>query len=109
MRTKKGSTSAEWTDPDDAPVLTKEIADQAEFFEGNRFVGRGRGRPKLASPKEQINIRLDAEVLERLRANGPGWQTTINEILRASLGLPDMPSASRSRTTPASSSAGRRE
>jgi uncharacterized protein (DUF4415 family) len=91
MRTKKASTSAEWADPDDAPVLTKETVDQAEFFEGSRFVGRGRGRPRLASPKEQINIRLDADVLERLRANGPGWQTKINEILRASLGLADMP------------------
>jgi uncharacterized protein (DUF4415 family) len=88
MRTKKNSISAEWVDPDDAPPLTREMLDQAEFFDGNRFVRQGRGRPKLASPKEQINIRLDAEVLERLRANGPGWQTKINEILRASLGLP---------------------
>jgi uncharacterized protein (DUF4415 family) len=89
MRTKKAPISAEWIDPDDAPRLTKQMLDQAEFFDGNRFVQRGRGRPKLASPKEQINIRLDADVLERLRANGPGWQTKINEILRVSLGLPD--------------------
>jgi uncharacterized protein (DUF4415 family) len=87
MRTKKRLGSAEWTDPEDAPPLTKEMLDQAEFFEGNHFVRPGRGRPKLASPKEQINIRLDAEVLERLRAAGPGWQTRINEILRVSLGL----------------------
>ncbi len=89
MRTKKSSISADWVDPDDAPPLTREMLDQAEFFDGNRFVRHGRGRPKLASPKGQINIRLDAEVLERLRANGPGWQTKINEILRASLGLPN--------------------
>jgi uncharacterized protein (DUF4415 family) len=89
MRTKKRPGSAEWTDPEDAPPLTQEMLDQAEFFQGNHFVRRGRGRPKLASPKEQINIRLDTDVLERLRANGPGWQTKINEILRASLGLPD--------------------
>lgn len=87
MRAKKNSTSAEWVDPDDAPPLTKEMLDQAEFFDGNHFVRRGRGRPKLASPKEQINIRLDSDVLERLRADGPGWQTKINEILRVSLGL----------------------
>jgi uncharacterized protein (DUF4415 family) len=91
MRAKKESTSADRTDPDDAPPLTAEMLDRAEFFDGNRFVRRGRGRPKLASPKEQINIRLDSDVLERLRANGPGWQTKVNEMLRVSLGLTGAP------------------
>ncbi len=81
MRTKKDSPSAEWADPDEAPPLTPAMLDKAEFFDGDRFVRRGRGRPKLASAKEQINIRLDPEVLERLRSNGPGWQTKINQIL----------------------------
>ena len=63
------------------------MLDRAEFVDGNKFVRRGRGRPKLASTKEQINIRLDADVLERLRANGPGWQTRVNGLLRAVLGL----------------------
>jgi uncharacterized protein (DUF4415 family) len=49
--------------------------------------GRGRGRPRLEAPKQQINIRLDADVLSVLRRQGPKWQTKINEILRASLGL----------------------
>ena len=63
------------------------MLDRAEFFDGDKFVRRGKGRPKLASTKEQINIRLDADVLERLRANGPGWQTRVNGLLRAALGL----------------------
>ena len=63
------------------------MLDRAEFFDGDKFVRRGKGRPKLASTKEQINIRLDADVLERLRANGPGWQTRVNGLLRAVLGL----------------------
>ena len=46
-----------------------------------------RGRPKAASPKEAVKIRLDADVLAALRASGDGWQTRINDTLRASLAL----------------------
>jgi uncharacterized protein (DUF4415 family) len=88
MQTKKGPGVAEWVDPDDAPPITDAFFDEAEVFDGDRFVRRGPGRPRVESPKEQINIRLDADVLSRLRQNGPGWQTKINEMLRASLGLP---------------------
>jgi uncharacterized protein (DUF4415 family) len=88
MQPKKNAGSVDSIDPDDAPVLTEKMADEAEYFEGDRFIRRGRGRPRLDAPKEQINIRLDADVLARLRENGPGWQTKINDILRVSLGLP---------------------
>lgn len=87
MQTKKKTGSADWTDPDDAPLLTKEMLDDAEIFEGDKFVQRGRGRPKIASPKEAVNLRLDQDVLAELRAAGPGWQTKVNEMLRAALGL----------------------
>ena len=40
-----------------------------------------RGRPVTVSPKEQINIRLSAEVLGYFRQQGSGWQTRINEAL----------------------------
>jgi len=63
------------------------VGEDAEHFDGDRFIRRGRGRPRLEAPKEQINIRLDADVLARLRRDGSGWQTKINEILRVSLGL----------------------
>lgn len=45
-----------------------------------------RGRGKQRAPiKERISIRLDADVLERYRASGRGWQSRINEVLRQSL------------------------
>jgi len=46
-----------------------------------------RGRPKAAVTKTPIKIRLDADVLAALRASGDGWQTRINDTLRASLQL----------------------
>ena len=38
---------------------------------------------KPIPPKVSISLRLDADVLEWLKAQGPGYQTRINAILRA--------------------------
>ncbi|HLI99043.1 MAG TPA: BrnA antitoxin family protein [Bradyrhizobium sp.] len=43
------------------------------------------GRPKLENPKQPVKLRLDSDVVMALRATGPGWQTRINEMLRANL------------------------
>jgi len=83
MSAKKTSTPATWTDPDDAPELTPEFFQRADVFDGEQLVRRG--RPKAAVTKEPIKIRLDADVLAALRASGEGWQTRINDTLRASL------------------------
>lgn len=40
------------------------------------------GRPKLEHPKEQVSIRYDADILAAFRADGPGWQTRMNDALR---------------------------
>ena len=45
--------------------------------------------------KQQLTIRLDADVLDWLKANGRGYQTRINRILRAA-----MESQPRRRSTP---------
>ena len=42
-----------------------------------------RGRPKASNPKEAVNLRLSPKVLEHFRATGRGWQTRINDALRA--------------------------
>ena len=42
---------------------------------------RARGRPKLARPKAHITLRLDADVVAAFKAEGPGWQTRINDVL----------------------------
>ena len=38
---------------------------------------------KPTAPKEQITLRLDADVLQWFRARGAGYQTQINALLRA--------------------------
>ena len=44
-------------------------------------VRRGRGRQK-APTKEQVTIRLDADITAHFRAGGPGWQARLNDTLR---------------------------
>lgn len=43
---------------------------------------RSRGRPAGSGTKEQVALRLDRDLLDALRASGPGWQTRVNELLR---------------------------
>jgi uncharacterized protein (DUF4415 family) len=85
MTVKKRSTKAVWSDPDDAPELTAEFFNSADLFEGSKL--KARGRQKSAKTKEAVKLRLDADVLAALRASGDGWQTRINDTLRASLKL----------------------
>jgi len=47
---------------------------------------RARGRPKLENPKEQVTLRLDANVLNAFREDGLGWQSRINATLAKAVG-----------------------
>jgi uncharacterized protein (DUF4415 family) len=81
MSEKQNVGGNTWQDPDDAPELTDDFFKRATLYDGNRLVRRG--RPKLVSPKAQVTLRLDADVLCDLRATGPGWQTRANDALKA--------------------------
>ena len=48
---------------------------------------RPRGRPHKEKTKVSISIRLDADLLEALRATGNGWQSRVNSILREKMML----------------------
>lgn len=67
----------EWTAEDFANAIPGR-----EFFErvGRPIPGR-RGRPPLDHPKQQVTLRLDANIVEHFKSRGPGWQTRINETL----------------------------
>ena len=48
-----------------------------------------RGRPTLPSEvrKKRVTMMLDPDVIERLKADGKGWQTRANALLREALGV----------------------
>jgi uncharacterized protein (DUF4415 family) len=54
--------------------------DRAEVRHGDKIIRRG--RPPLDSPKQAVNLRLDADVLAAYRKTGAGWQTRINDDLQ---------------------------
>jgi uncharacterized protein (DUF4415 family) len=58
----------------------------AEHPEANvRHIIRGvvRSGLKIIPPKASVSLRIDADVLEWFKAQGSGYQTRINAILRA--------------------------
>lgn len=84
MIVNKRVTKPGWVDPDDAPELTDEWFDTADFKIGDKVVRRGRPR---GSNKEQISLRLDKEVIAKFKAGGPGWQSRMNDALKRAAGV----------------------
>ena len=67
-------------------MADRDIVMSAEHPEAAlKHVVRGMVRRGLkpVPPKASISLRVDADVLEWLKAQGPGYQTRINAILRA--------------------------
>ncbi len=52
---------------EELPELTDEMLSRAVVNKG--------GRPRTENPRKLITLRLPADVIERWRATGPGWQT----------------------------------
>ena len=80
------------SDPD-APEATDEQLSRARSFDEvfpaladamRKNVG---GRPKAENPKVAVSLRLDQEVIDRFKSDGPGWQTRMNKALRDAAGL----------------------
>ena len=55
------------------PELTDEMFVRAKVNKG--------GRPVSANPRKLISLRLPADVLQRWKSTGPGWQTRMAERL----------------------------
>jgi len=58
---------------EDLPELSEDMLSRAKLNKG--------GRPVSANPRKPISLRLPADVIERWRATGPGWQTRMAERL----------------------------
>jgi len=85
MQEKKSVGESDWIDPDDAPELTDEYFERADQYEGEKLIRRG--RPLAPNRKQSISLRIDGDVLERFKADGPGWQSRMNAALRKAVGL----------------------
>ncbi|TAN59967.1 MAG: hypothetical protein EPN20_14280 [Magnetospirillum sp.] len=70
---------------DEIPELTDEVFARADYIVGGKVVRRG--RPPKDAPKVPVTPRLDADLVEKLRAGGQGWQSRVNEALRKAAGL----------------------
>ena len=55
------------------PELTEEMLARAKVSKG--------GRPVSPNPRKLISLRLPADVIERWKATGAGWQTRMAERL----------------------------
>lgn len=66
-------------------AATRKFWDGATAHRGVADLRAKRGRPTKAAAdrKEQIALRVDKEVLEWYRAQGAGWQTRMNAVLKA--------------------------
>jgi uncharacterized protein (DUF4415 family) len=86
MPVNKRASRPAWRDSDDAPELTEEFFERADEYVGEKLVRRG--RPPGSGTKELVSLRIDRDVLSRLRAGGRGWQTRANDILRQAVAAP---------------------
>ncbi len=80
--------SAPFDDPDNPEWTEAMFAEARANVESLPPVVRAllkRGRPKLTNVKVAVKLRLDPDVVDGFKAEGPGWQTRINATLREAL------------------------
>ena len=89
--------TSEWVDADDAPELGADFFKSAKRMVAGKEVEEAEfqtakkrmGRPPVTVKRPTLNMRVDPDVLDALKASGKGWQTKVNTILRnAVLGKP---------------------
>jgi len=73
------------SDQEDARIRAGIATDPAahEVSDAEFGLMRRAGRPLGGGTKTQVTLRIDTDILEKFRASGTGWQTRINEVLRA--------------------------
>jgi uncharacterized protein (DUF4415 family) len=82
----RGYTQADWDEVSDNPEWTAEEMAKAKPFaevfpELAASARRVRGKQK-APTKQLVSLRLDRSIVDAFKAEGPGWQSRINEALK---------------------------
>lgn len=84
----EGYGEQDWADVSENPTWTKaDVAKAKSFAETfpqlDASIKRTRGRPAIESPKAHVSLRLDQDVLDKFKSTGKGWQSRINDVLKA--------------------------
>lgn len=87
IKTRSGRELILPTPEEDAEIQRGIDADPDTFELTEEFIARMkplkmRGRPPSKTPKVQLSMRYDADIIEAFRASGEGWQTRMNNALR---------------------------
>ncbi len=82
-------TREDWDEVSDNPEWTAEDFAKARPFaevfpDLAKKLRRVRG-PQKAPTKALVSLRIDQDILERFKADGPGWQSRINDALRKAI------------------------
>ena len=78
-------TAAALADPDAQPWTDEMWAKAVTFDE--RQKQRALARTADVERASEVDLRIDADVIEHFRTTGQGWQGRINEALRKAAGL----------------------
>jgi uncharacterized protein (DUF4415 family) len=87
-------TAAALSDPDTQPLSDEELGSMRpmsdvdpELLDRIRRY-RGQRGPQKDPTKVLVSLRLDRDLVDHLRATGPGWQTRVNDLVRKHSRLP---------------------
>jgi uncharacterized protein (DUF4415 family) len=76
----KDDNNPEWTPEDFAKAKPFK-----EVFSEQHAGWKRRGRPPAEAPKVRIGFRLAVDVVERVKATGPGYNAKVERVLREAL------------------------
>lgn len=68
---------------EEIPELGDEWFAKAEPHEGGKPIRRG--RPPSSKRKQLVTLRIDPDIIDAFREGGPGWQTRMEDILKAAV------------------------
>ena len=72
------------TNAEDSKINAGIAADPDAYeMSSTEFKQLRRGRPLGSGKKVQVTLRLDADLLEKFKSTGSGWQTRVNDALRS--------------------------
>ena len=72
------------TDSENAQINAGIAADPDAYeMSPAEFKQLRRGRPLGSGKKVQVTLRLDADLLEKFKSTGAGWQTRVNDALKS--------------------------